>query len=141
TGIKFGEFHRVAKIAANIWDHIYSQKSHTKDMTSNQSSKKKIKLGIKEKIPSKLETESSLEEENNDINANEGLPEPYILIIQNTMDLSHSNFQDLDDNDENRSEYLSDEENVLANDEYYEEEEEYNSNELASSFMTALHNS
>lgn len=85
--------------------------------------------------------ESSLEEENNDINANEGLPEPYILIIQNTMDLSHSNFQDLDDNDENGSEYLSDEENVLANDEYYEEEEEYNSNELASSFMTALHNS
>ena len=84
---------------------------------------------------------SSLEEENNDINANEGLSEPYILIIQNTMDLSHSNFQDLDDNDENRSEYLSDEENVLANDEYYEEEEEYNSNELASSFMTALHNS
>jgi hypothetical protein len=85
--------------------------------------------------------ESSLEEENNNINANEGLPEPYILIIQNTMDLSHSNFQDLDDNDENRSEYLSDEENILANDEYYEEEEEYNSNELASSFMTALHNS
>ncbi|CAJ0899932.1 12164_t:CDS:1, partial [Entrophospora sp. SA101] len=30
---------------------------------------------------------SSLKEENNDINANEGLPEPYILIIQNTMDL------------------------------------------------------
>ncbi|CAJ0845511.1 2943_t:CDS:1, partial [Entrophospora sp. SA101] len=80
---------------------------------------------------------SSLEEENNDINANEGLPEPYILIIQNTMDLSHSNFQDLDDNDKNRSEYLYDEENILANDEYYEEEEEYNSNELASSFMTA----
>ncbi|CAJ0650882.1 11489_t:CDS:2, partial [Entrophospora sp. SA101] len=60
TGIKFGEFHRVAKIAANIWDHIYSQKSHTKDMTSNQSSKKKIKLGIKEKIPSKLETGKAL---------------------------------------------------------------------------------
>ena len=44
--------------------------------------------------------ESSLEEENNDINANEGL---YILIIQNTMDLSHSDFQDLDDDDENRN--------------------------------------
>ncbi|CAJ0650844.1 13766_t:CDS:2, partial [Entrophospora sp. SA101] len=56
AGIKFGEFHCIAKISANIWDHIYSQKSHTKDTTSNQSSKKKFKLGIKEKIPSKLET-------------------------------------------------------------------------------------
>nr|CAG8633852.1 5243_t:CDS:2 [Entrophospora candida]CAG8641430.1 12046_t:CDS:2 [Entrophospora candida] len=56
---------------------------------------------------------SLLEEENNDINVNEGLPEPYVLIIQNTMDLSHYDFQDLDDN-ENRFEYLSEEENNIS---------------------------
>ncbi|CAJ0833044.1 6455_t:CDS:2 [Entrophospora sp. SA101] len=50
---------------------------------------------------------SLLEEENNDINVNEGLP------------------------------YLSEEETILANDKY-DKEEEYNLNELASSFMTAL---
>jgi hypothetical protein len=281
VGIKFGEFHRIAKIAANIWDHIYTQKSHTKDMVSvqsNQSLKKKGKFGTKEKIPSKLETGKILmsqlinykenqdpynilydpstmtpynwwscievkpnyiqqlakklfaitphaasceriwstcgwlygkkrcnlsvervealakihsyyvsnckeelkiageniseneiletflavqddnesedddeddddddietlshEEENN--NNNEELLEPYVLIIQNTMDLSHYNFQDPDENlSDNESENLY-EDNILVNDDNNDSEEEYNSNELASSFVTALDSS
>ncbi len=277
-GIKFGEFHRIAKIAANIWDHIYSQKLHTKDMVSiqsNQNLKRRGKFGIKEKTPSKLETgkilmsqlifykenqepynipydpslmtpynwwscievkpnyiqqlakklfaitphaasceriwstcgwlygkkrcnlsvehvetlakihsyyvsnckdelkivgeniseneiletflavqndnESEEEDEDcedeNDIeilsheennNDDVELLEPYVLIIQNTMDLSHYNFQDPDDNSsDNESENLY-EDNVLTNDDNNDSEEEYNPNELASSFVTAL---
>nr|CAG8522889.1 3269_t:CDS:2 [Entrophospora candida] len=76
------QIHHIAKISASKLETDKALMSQLVNYKENQDTYN-IPYGPSLIIP----YASSLKEENSDINANEGLPEPYILIIQNTMDL------------------------------------------------------